>query len=123
MVRARVVGWAWRNRAALLDWTGLALRTVESVAAGRGLADARTEMALRKRLRRRRRTRRALVEVRVERGVARISGSLTPEEHAAVQDAVMRTPGIERVDEDVTHIPGRGRGRRRRRDVDATVAL
>ncbi len=123
MVRARVLGWAWRNRAALLDWTSLALRTVESVAAGRGLADARTGMALRKRLRRGRRTRRALVEVRVERGVATVTGPLTPEEHAAVQDAVVRTPGIERVDEDVTHVPGRGRRRRRRHDVDATVAI
>lgn len=121
LVRGRVLGWAWRNRAAVLDWTALALRATESLLAGRGTADARAEIALRKRLRRGRRTRRALVEVRVDRGVATIAGHLTPEEHAAVQNAVLRTPGIDRVDEDVTHIPGRGRGRRRK--VDATVAL
>ncbi len=111
------MAWGFRNRAAAIDWTAFALRTVGSALAGRGTADARAELALRKRLRRRRRTRRALVEVRVEGGVATVGGRLTPEVHAAVQDAVVRTPGIERVQDEVTHIAGRG-GRRK---VAATV--
>ncbi|MBW3650126.1 MAG: hypothetical protein KY458_06110 [Actinobacteria bacterium] len=118
VLRRALVALVFRNRAAVIDWTAFGLRTAGSALAGRGTADARAELALRKRLRRRRRTRRALVEVRVERGVATIGGRLTPEVHAAVQDAVVRTPGIERVQDEVTHIPGRGR----RRKVAATVA-
>ena len=100
--RITLLLWAWRNRASFLEWAGFALRTTQAVAAGDGLADARIEFRLRANLARDARTRSALVDVAVEDGVALLSGRLTPEVHAVVQDIAVGTRGVARIDDRIT---------------------
>lgn len=106
--RITMVLWAWRNRASVLDWLNFVLRAVQSSSSGAGLDDAKAEFRLRSHLARDYRTRGALLEVRVERGVAHLAGRLSPEVHAAVQDMAVATPGIQRLDDRITHRLGRG---------------
>lgn len=100
--------WAWRNRAPVLDWVAFASRATESAVAGRGLGDTKAEFRLRATLARDPRTRRALVDVAVEDGVARLSGRVSPEVHALVQDAAVATRGVSRIDDRIHHSFGRG---------------
>lgn len=106
--RITLVLWAWRNRASVLDWLSFVLRAVQSSTSGSGLGDAKAEFRLRAHLARDYRTRGALIEVRVEQGVAHLGGRLSPEVHAVVQDMAVATPGIERLDDRITHSLGRG---------------
>lgn len=103
-----MVLWAWRNRASVLDWLNFVLRAVQSSTSGAGLDDAKAEFRLRSHLARDHRTRGALIEVRVEQGVAHLAGRLSPEVHAVVQDMAVATPGIHRLDDRITHSLGRG---------------
>ena len=105
--RVTILMWAWRNRASVIEWFAFALRVVGSAASGDGLADAKAEFRLRANLARDRRTRGALVDVAVERGVARLSGRVSPEVHAVVQDIAVATPGVTRIDDRITHALGR----------------
>ena len=113
--RIGLLWWAWRNRATVLDWAAFALRVVQSMVSGDGLDDAKAEFRLRANLARDRRTRGALVGVSVERGVASLTGRVTPDVHAAIQDMAVATPGIDRIDDRITHSNGRGLLRRRGR--------
>ncbi len=106
--RITLVLWAWRNRASVLDWATFALRAVQSATSGAGLDDAKTEFRLRANLARDRRTRRALVDVTVEGGVASLAGRASPEVHAVVQDIAVATSGVIRLDDRITHSTGRG---------------
>ena len=106
--RITVLLWAWRNRASVMEWLAFTLRTVQSAASGDGMGDAKAEFRLRANLARDRRTRGALVDVAVERGVARLSGRVSPEVHAAVQDIAVATPGVSRIDDRISHSLGRG---------------
>ena len=101
--RVTVLLWAWRNRASVMEWVAFALRTVQSAASGDGLGDAKAEFRLRANLARDRRTRGALLDVAVEKGVARLSGRVSPEVHAVVQDLAVATPGVSRIDDRITH--------------------
>jgi osmotically-inducible protein OsmY len=106
--RMTLLVWGWRNRASVLEWATFGLRAVQSAAAGDGTADARAEFRLRANLSRDRRTRGALVDVRVEGGVAHLAGRVTPEVHAVVQDIAVGTRGITRLDDRLTHATARG---------------
>lgn len=106
--RVTMFVWAWRNRASVLDWLTFALRAVQSWSSGAGLGDARAEFRLRANLARDYRTRGALIELRVEGGVAHLRGRLSPEVHAVVQDMAVATPGVTRLDDRITHSLGRG---------------
>ena len=78
VTRLGLLLWAWRNRASVLDWAAFALRVVQAAVAGEGVDDAKAEFRLRANLARDRRTRGALVAVSVERGVATLTGRVTP---------------------------------------------
>ena len=106
--RVTILLWAWRNRASVAEWFAFALRTLQSATSGAGMADAKAEFRLRANLARDRRTRGALVDVAVEKGVARLMGRLSPEVHAVVQDIAVGTPGVTRIDDRITHSLGRG---------------
>ena len=106
--RITMLMWAWRNRASVLDWATFGLRAAQSAASGQGMNDAKAEFRLRANLARDRRTRGALVDVAVEQGVAHLSGRLSPEVHAVVQDIAVGTRGIARLDDRITHSVGRG---------------
>jgi osmotically-inducible protein OsmY len=100
--------WAWRNRASVLDWATFGLRAAQSAASGEGTADARAEFRLRANLARDARTRSALVDVAVEKGVAHLTGRVSPEVHAVVQDIAVGTRGVTRIDDRITHTAVRG---------------
>ena len=106
--RVTIVLWAWRNRASVMEWLAFALRTLSSATSGQGLGDAKAEFRLRAHLARDRRTRGAIIDVAVEQGVARLSGRVSPEVHAVVQDIAVATPGVVRIDDRITHALGRG---------------
>lgn len=106
--RATLLLWAWRNRASVLDWLTFVLRTAQAAASGQGLDDAKAEFRLRAHLARDPRTRAALVEVRVERGVAHLAGRVSPEVHGVIQDMAVATPGVTRLDDRLSHVLGRG---------------
>jgi hypothetical protein len=106
--RVTMLLWAWRNRASVLEWATFGLRAAQAAADGQGLGDAKAEFRLRAHLARDHRTRGALVDVAVEKGVAHLSGRLTPEVHAVVQDIAVATPGVTRLDDRITHSLGRG---------------
>ena len=106
--RVTIVLWAWRNRASVTEWLAFALRTLQSATSGAGLDDAKAEFRLRANLTRDRRTRGALIDVAVEKGVARLSGRVSPEVHAVVQDIAVATPGVVRIDDRITHSLGKG---------------
>ena len=105
--RVTILLWAWRNRASVFEWFAFALRTLQSATSGAGMGDAKAEFRLRANLARHRRTRGALVDVVVEKGVARLTGRVSPEVHAAVQDMAVGTPGVDRIDDRITHAAGR----------------
>jgi osmotically-inducible protein OsmY len=105
--RVTILLWAWRNRASVAEWFAFALRTLQAAPSGDGLGDAQAEFRLRANLARDRRTRGALVDVVVERGVARLTGRVSPEVHAAVQDIAVATPGVVRIDDRISHSLGR----------------
>jgi osmotically-inducible protein OsmY len=106
--RVTLLLWAWRNRASVLDWLTFVLRTVQSAAAGQGFDDAKAEFRLRAHLARDPRTRTALVEVRVDKGVAHLTGRVTPEVHGVIQDMAVATPGVTRLNDRLTHSLGKG---------------
>ena len=106
--RVTLLLWAWRNRASVLDWVTFLLRTLQSASTGQGLDDAKAEFRLRAHLARDHRTRGALVEVRVEKGVAHLSGRVSPEVHASIQDMAVATPGVTRLDDRISHSLGKG---------------
>jgi osmotically-inducible protein OsmY len=106
--RATILLWAWRNRASMLEWLTFGLRAAGSVSSGKGLDDAKAEFRLRAHLARDPRTRTAILDVEVADGVARLSGRTSPEVHAVVQDIVVATRGIRRIDDRITHSNGRG---------------
>lgn len=105
--RITLVMWAWRNRASVLDWLTFVLRALQSATSGRGVDDAKAEFRLRANLARDHRTRHALVEVRVDKGVAHLWGRLSPEVHGVVQDMAVATPGVRRLDDRITHSLGK----------------
>ena len=92
--RIGLVMWAWKHRESILDWLLFVLRSI-----GRPREDVRAELQLRMRLRRFR------LGITVENGVATLTGALTPQAHAAAQDAAVATPGITRVDDRITNLP------------------
>lgn len=106
--RVTILLWAWRNRASVTEWLAFALRTLQSATSGAGMSDAKAEFRLRANLARDRRTRGALIDVVVTKGVARLTGRVSPEVHAAVQDIAVGTPGVTRIDDEITHSLGRG---------------
>ena len=106
--RVTMLLWAWRNRASVLDWATFGLRAAQAAADGNGMDDAKAEFRLRAHLARDARTRGALVTIRVEKGVAHLSGRLSPEVHAVVQDIAVATPGVTRLDDRISHSLGRG---------------
>jgi len=106
--RITLLLWAWRNRASVLDWVSFSLRSVQSAASGSGMDDAKAEFRLRARLARDYRTRGALIDVRVEGGVAHLAGRTSPEVHGIIQDMAVATPGVLRLDDRITHSLGRG---------------
>ena len=93
--RIGMVWWAWKHRVSILDWITFAIGSF-----GRPREDVRAELGLRMRLRRF-----SGLSVSVENGVARLEGQLTPQAHAAAQDAAVATPGITRVDDRIQNIP------------------
>ena len=106
--RITMLLWAWRNRASVLEWLTFGLRAAQAAAAGKGMEDAKTEFRLRANLAREPRTRTALVDVAVENGVAKLSGRVSPEVHALVQDIAVGTRGVQRLDDKISHRVGRG---------------
>lgn len=106
--RMTMLLWAWRNRASVLEWATFGLRAAQAAAGGKGMDDAKTEFRLRANLAREPRTRTALIDVAVERGVAHLSGRVSPEVHALVQDIAVGTRGVQRLDDRITHRAGRG---------------
>lgn len=106
--RITMLLWAWRNRASVLEWATFGLRAAQSAAGGKGMTDAKTEFRLRANLAREPRTRTALIDVAVEDGVAKLSGRVSPEVHALVQDIAVGTRGVQRLDDKITHRVGRG---------------
>lgn len=106
--RVTLLLWAWRNRASVLDWLTFVLRTLQSATSGKGLDDAKAEFRLRSHLARDHRTRGALVEVRVDKGVAHLRGRTSPEVHGVIQDMAVATPGVNRLDDRITHSLGKG---------------
>ena len=106
--RITMLLWAWRNRASVLEWATFGLRAAQAAAGGKGMADAKTEFRLRANLAREPRTRTALVDVAVENGVAKLSGRVSPEVHALVQDIAAGTRGVQRLDDKISHRVGRG---------------
>src|SRR5688572_29690698 len=106
--RVTILLWAWRNRASVTEWLAFALRTLQSATSGAGMSDAKAEFRLRANLARDRRTRGALVDVAVEKGVARLMGRVSPEVHAVVQDIAVGTPGVVCIDDRISHSLGKG---------------
>jgi osmotically-inducible protein OsmY len=106
--RVTILVWAWRNRASVAEWVAFAMRTLESASSGKGLEDAKAEFRLRANLARDGRTRGALVDVAVEDGVAHLTGRVSPEVHAVVQDVAVATRGVSRIDDRITHTLARG---------------
>ena len=106
--RITMLLWAWRNRASVLEWATFGLRAAQAAASGKGIDDAKTEFRLRANLAREPRTRTALVDVAVENGVAKLSGRVSPEVHALVQDIAVGTRGVQRLDDKISHRVGRG---------------
>jgi osmotically-inducible protein OsmY len=106
--RVTMLLWAWRNRASVLEWATFGLRAAQAAASGKGMDDAKTEFRLRANLAREPRTRTALVDVAVEHGVAKLSGRVSPEVHALVQDIAVGTRGVQRLDDKISHRVGRG---------------
>lgn len=106
--RITMLLWAWRNRASVLEWATFGLRAAQAAAGGKGMTDAKTEFRLRANLAREPRTRTALIDVAVENGVAKLSGRVSPEVHALVQDIAVGTRGVQRLDDRITHRAGRG---------------
>src|SRR5688572_22014711 len=100
---------AWRNRYKFLDWLGFGLRAVDAAARGAGTADARAELRLRGALARDPATRKLAIDVKVERGVATLTGQVTPEIHARVQDKAAAVPGITRIDDRLVNVSVRNR--------------
>jgi osmotically-inducible protein OsmY len=105
---ATILLWAWRNRATVLEWVTFGLRAAGAVSSGKGLDDAKAEFRLRGHLARDPRTRTAILDVAVEDGVAHLTGRVSPEVHAVVQDIAVGTRGIARIDDRITHSLGRG---------------
>jgi hypothetical protein len=106
--RITMLLWAWRNRASVLEWATFGLRAAQAAAGGKGMDDAKTEFRLRANLAREPRTRTALIDVAVEDGVAKMSGRVSPEVHALVQDIAVGTRGVQRLDDRISHRVGRG---------------
>ena len=92
--RIGMILWAWKHRVSILEWITFAIG-----AFGRPREDVRAELALRMRLRRF-----SGLSVSVDQGVARLEGRLTPQSHAAAQDAAVATPGIKRVDDRIENV-------------------
>jgi len=105
---------AWRNRYKLLDWLAFGLRAVDGIVNGRGTADARAELRLRAALARDPMTRTLPIDTKVERGMLTLSGRVSPEVHARIQDKAAAVPGITRVDDRLVNVSPRRRGLRLR---------
>ncbi|HEX7165672.1 MAG TPA: BON domain-containing protein [Acidimicrobiales bacterium] len=105
--------WAWRNRYRVLDWFSFALRALSGTIAGNGTSDAEAELRLRVALARDSMTRGTAVDVRVENGVATLTGRVSPEVHARMQDKAVAIPGIRRVDDRLVNVSPRKRFRLR----------
>ncbi len=104
VTRTGALLWAWSNRDRLAEWGSFGVRAVQDVADGNGTDDSRAELRLRTALARNPRTRNIDVGVAVKNGVAVLTGRLTPEAHAAVQDVAVGTKGIARVDDQITNV-------------------
>lgn len=103
----------WRNRYRALDWLGFGLRTAGSMTSGKGSADARAELRLRAALARDAMTRGLAIEVRVVDGVCTLSGRVSTDVHARIQDKAAAIPGIRRVDDRLVNVSMRKRFRLR----------
>lgn len=107
--------WAWQHRSEIGEWTAFAYRSGKGLIANDVDADdVKAEARLRAGLARRRETRDLAIDLQVVDGVLTMTGRLTPEAHAAVQDVVQRTKGIRRVVDRIDNIPPRKRGLLRR---------
>ncbi|HVM07679.1 MAG TPA: BON domain-containing protein [Acidimicrobiales bacterium] len=106
--------WGWRNRYKVLDWATFGLRAAGDVAGGKGADDAKAELRLRAALARDPMTRGLAIEVRVENGVATLTGRVTPEIHARIQDKAVAVPGITRINDRLVNVSQRKRGLRLR---------
>ena len=104
---------AWRHREPILDSGRFLVGAVGRLRSG-GQGDVLAEARLRTRLLADPRVRDAPVRVRVDQGVARLSGTATPHVHAAVTAAAEATSGVRRVRDDID-VAGRRRWARRGR--------
>lgn len=105
---------AWRNRYKLLDWLGFGLRAVGGAASGKGTADARAEFRLRAALARDPMTRSLAIDTEVHDGVLTMTGKVSPEVHARIQDKAIAVPGITRINDRLVNVSPRRRGFRMR---------
>ena len=105
---------AWRNRYKVLDWLGFGLRTADGVVNGKGTSDARAEFRLRAALARDPMTRTLAIDTKVEKGVLTLTGQVTPEIHARIQDKAAAVPGITRINDRLVNVSSRRRGMRLR---------
>lgn len=107
--------WAWQHRSEIGEWASFAYRSGKGLVANEvDTDDVKAEARLRAGLARRRETRDLAIDLHVEDAVLTMTGRLTPEAHAAVQDVVQRTKGIRRVVDKIDNIAPRKRGLLRR---------
>jgi len=104
--RVTVAFWAWRNRDELLKWGGFVVGAVGDLASGRR-DDVLAELKLRARLTADSRTRGVEgLRIKVQDGVATISGIVDEDVHDVVLDLASTSSGITRVRDEIQH-PGR----------------
>ena len=101
--------WAWKYRYRLLDWLGFGLRAAADVASGNGTTDAKAELRLRTAIARDPYTRNLAIEVSVDRGVATLSGRVSPETKARIQDKAVAIRSISRVNDRLVVVSPRSR--------------
>lgn len=111
MNRAAVAMWAWRHRDEISGWASYVARSAPRLVAGDS-ADVIAEGRLRARLTGDGRTRDVKgLEVSVEDGVARLSGSVETDVADAAREIALDTSGIRRVRDDLRSPTRRGRRR------------
>src|SRR5688572_8362795 len=94
--RAGLALWAWRNRQPIIEWAGFGARAAQQLVAGEK-DDTLTEARLRASLTRSPDTRTAGIDVKVEEGVARLSGTVDRWVAERAFEMAERTPGVRRV--------------------------
>lgn len=111
--RVGVALWAWRHRSEIGGWAGYVARSTPRLVGG-DTADVLAEGRLRARLTADGRTRDLDgLRIRVDDGVAVLSGTVPGEAREAILTSAAKTTGITRVRDELSK-PRRGRRRRRR---------